>query len=80
MTDGSREEAEGEGWSGKIPAGSRERKASQVPPNQRGLRMDWDTVTLATDAGMLLQGCGVRRLDCRSLQVRLVWQFTGWTG
>lgn len=31
MTDGSREEAEGEGWSGKIPAGMRAEKASQVP-------------------------------------------------
>lgn len=76
MTDGSQEEAEGECYSGIVPAGIREGKASQVPPNQRGLRMDWDTVTLAMDAGMLLQGCGVRGLDCGPLQVLLVWQCT----
>lgn len=76
MTDGSREEAEGEGCSGKVPAGIREGKASQVPPNQRALRMDWDTVIWLRMQACYCKAVGVRGLDCRPLQVRLVWQCT----
>lgn len=73
MTDGNWEEAEGKGWSGKVPAGTGEggkQLTSPPPPYQafcagvRGPRNGWGSSTWSTNAGMLSQGCEVGGLDC----------------
>lgn len=64
MTEGSWEEAEGKGWSGKVPAGTRKRIATHSPSKSSILcwagdgvhRMARDSSTWATNAGTLAAG------------------------
>lgn len=64
MTDGSREEAEGKGWSGKIPAGTREGKASQVPPKSGILCRGWVQIRHSMKRSSVSDCLGLSHLGC----------------